>query len=55
MFSRLNNNKNKLRDCLAVCTLEAIIKSSEKFPGDFEVNQRPRHLHGEEKENILKN
>jgi len=51
MFSHLNNNKNKLRDCLAVCTVEAIIK---KFPGDFEVNQRPRHFHGEVKENILK-
>jgi len=37
-FSQLNNNKNKLRDCLAVCTLEAIIKFSEDFPGDFEVN-----------------
>jgi len=43
----LNNNidKNKLRDCLAVCTLEAtIIKSSENFSGDFEVNQSLMHL-----------
>jgi len=39
-FSCLNQNKNKLRDCLAVRTLEAIIKSSENFPGDFEANQR---------------
>jgi len=31
-FSRLNNNKNKLRDCVADSTLEAIIKSGEKFP-----------------------
>jgi len=31
-FSRWNNNKNKLRDRLAVYTLEAIIKSSENFP-----------------------
>jgi len=41
-----------------VCTveLEAIIKSSENFPGDFEVIQRPnRHLHGKVKVNILKN
>ena len=44
-FSRLNNNKNKLRDCLVECTLEAIMKSSENFPGDFEVNQRITHLH----------
>jgi len=42
----LNNNKNKLSDCLAVCTLVAIIKSSDNFPGDFEVNQRLMHLHG---------
>jgi len=27
-----------------MCTLEAIIKSSESFSGDFEVNQRIRHL-----------
>ena len=45
-FTRLNNNKNKLSDCLAVCTLEAIIKSSENFPGDFKVNQILMHLHG---------
>jgi len=43
-----------------VCTLEAIIKSSENFPGVFEVNQRGTdlgiyELHGEAKENILKN
>jgi len=37
-------DKNKLRDYLAVCTLEAIIKSSDNFSGDFEVNQRLRHL-----------
>ena len=59
-FSGLNNNKNKLRDCLAVCTSEAIIKSSENFPGVFEVNQRGKNLgiyelHGEAKEIILKN
>jgi len=45
-FSRLNNNKNKLMDCLAVCTLEAIIKPSENFSGDLEVNQRLMHFHG---------
>jgi len=31
-FSRLNNKKNKLRDCLADSTMEAIIKSGENFP-----------------------
>jgi len=46
-FSCLNNNKNKLSDCLAACTLEAIIKPSEDFPGDFEINQSLMHLHGE--------
>jgi len=45
-FSRLNNNKNKLRSRLVVCTLEAIINSSENFPGDFEINQRLAQLHG---------
>jgi len=44
-FFRLNNNKNNLKDCPAVCSLEAIMKSSENFPGDFEVNQRIIHLH----------
>jgi len=52
IFSRLNNNKNKLRDCLAVCTLEAIIKSSEKFPSDFEVKQRHAFT-WQSKENIF--
>ena len=45
-FSHLNNNKNKLSDIdhiLTVCTLEAIIKCSENFPGDFE---RLTHLRG---------
>ena len=39
-LSRLNNNKNKLMDCLTVGTSEAIIMSSKNFPGNFEVNQR---------------
>jgi len=32
------------KSCLTVCTLEAIIKSSENFSGDLAVNQRLRHL-----------
>jgi len=51
-FSRLNNNKNKLSNRLAVCTLEAIIKSSENFPGGFEVNER-HSLTWQSKENIF--
>jgi len=39
-------------DCLAVCTLEAFIKSSKNFPGDFEVNQR-RAFTWQSKENIF--
>jgi len=42
----LNNNKNKLKDRLVVCTLEAMNRSSENFPGDFEANQRLTHLCG---------
>ena len=47
-FSRLNNNKNKLKGCLAVSCVHFLeaIKSSENFPGDFEVKQRLMHLHG---------
>ena len=47
-YSRLNNNTNKLRNRLAVCTLEAIIRSSENFPHDFdfEGNKRLMHLYG---------
>jgi len=33
-----------MRLCLAVCTLKAIIKSSENFSGNFKVNQRLKHL-----------
>jgi len=29
-----------------MCTLEAIIKFSENFPGGFEVKLRLTHLHG---------
>jgi len=44
-FSRLNNNKNKLRDCLAVCNWETIIRSSENFLGDFEVKTKTYSMH----------
>ena len=34
-FSKLNNNKTKLRNKLSVKTLEAILKTSERFPSNF--------------------
>ena len=37
-----------------MCTLEAIIKVGENFPGDFEVNQRLMPLHGKVGKHILK-
>jgi len=44
---RCNNNKNKLRNRLAVCTfLKTIIKSGDNLPGDFETNQRLTDFHG---------
>jgi len=54
-FSRLNNNKNKLRDCPAVCSLEAMMKFSENFPGDFEVNQRLSIYMSKQGKHILQN
>jgi hypothetical protein len=44
-FSKVNNNKTKLQNGLAVRTLEAIIKSSEAYPTNFEVNERLTNLH----------
>ncbi|KAK4320307.1 hypothetical protein Pmani_008813 [Petrolisthes manimaculis] len=44
-FSKLNANKTKLRNSLAVQTLEAIIKTAETFPSQVNVNARLAHLH----------
>ncbi|KAK4315487.1 hypothetical protein Pmani_013402 [Petrolisthes manimaculis] len=44
-FSKLNANKTKLRNSLAVQTLEAIIKTAETFPSQVDVNARLAHLH----------
>jgi len=54
-FSRLNNNKNKLRNRLSLCTFEATVKSSENFLGDFEVNQTLVHLHGKARKTYFDN
>ena len=45
-FSKVNNKRTKLRNSLAVHTLEAIIKSCEAFPSNFEVQGRLTDLHG---------
>ena len=45
-FSKLNNNKTKLRNSLAVTTLEAIIGCSEAYKENFEPNPRLVTLHG---------
>ena len=43
-FSKVNNNKTKLQNALAVRTLEAIIKSNQAYPTNFEVNERLTNL-----------
>lgn len=44
-FSKVNANKTKLRSCLSVRTLEAIIKTAETFPSHVDVNARLTHLY----------
>ena len=44
-FSKVNNNKTKLRNSLAVRTVEAIVKVSEAFPTNFPVSARLTALH----------
>eukprot|EP00112_Aurelia_sp_Birch-Aquarium-sp1_P014236 Seg306.6 transcript_id=Seg306.6/GoldUCD/mRNA.D3Y31 product="Zinc finger protein 862" protein_id=Seg306.6/GoldUCD/D3Y31 len=44
-FSKINNNKTKLRNGLAVTTIEAIVKVSERFKKNFEVDERLVNLH----------
>lgn len=44
-FSKLNAYKTKLRSCLAVRTLEAIIKTAETFPLRVDINTRLNHLY----------
>ena len=52
-FSKVNNNKTKLQNALAVRTLEAIIKSGEAYPTNFEVNERLTNLHSEARKRYM--
>ncbi|CAM1331742.1 Uncharacterised protein r2_g4065 [Pycnogonum litorale] len=53
IFSKVNNNKTKLRNALAVRTLEGIIKSSEVFRANFEVQGRLTELHGKARKSYM--
>ena len=44
-FSKINNNKTKLRNGLAITTIEAIVKVSERFKKNFEIDERLASLH----------
>ena len=44
-FSKLNNNKTKLRNKLSVKTLESIIKTCERFPSNFVIVPSLRRLY----------
>ena len=39
-FSKINNNKTKLRNGLAITTMEAIVKVNERFKKNFEIDER---------------
>ena len=38
IFSKVKDNKTRLRDSLSVNILESIVKVSETFHGNFEIN-----------------
>eukprot|EP00794_Sanderia_malayensis_P014780 gene14780-16316_t len=44
-FSKINNNKTKLRNRLAVRTIEALIKVDEGFPSSFDISARLSSLY----------
>ena len=52
-FSKINNNKTKLRNAFGVRTMEAIVKVSEEFPGNFESNKRLVELHLKARANYM--
>jgi hypothetical protein len=52
-FSKVNNNKTRLRNALAVRTLEAVIKSSEAYPTNFEVNEKLANLHSKARKSYM--
>lgn len=54
-FSKVNNNKTKLRNALAVRTLEAIIRTSEEFPDNFDINDRLTSLHSKARSSYMGN
>lgn len=43
-FSKVNNNKTKLRSRLAVRTIEAIVRVSERFSTNFEIDEKMANL-----------
>ena len=44
-FSKINLNKTKLRNCLVIRALEAIVKVCEKFSTNFAMNDHLVRLH----------
>lgn len=52
-FSKVNNKKARLRNALAVRTLKAIIKSSEAYPSNFEVNEKLTNLHSKARKSYM--
>ena len=52
-FSKVNNNKTRLRNALAVRTVEAVIKSSEAYPTNFEVNEKLANLHSKARKSYM--
>ena len=44
-FSKINNNKTKLRTKLPISTTEAAVKVSEHFPTNFEVGNQLATVH----------
>ena len=53
-FSKLKNNRTKLRNALGVCTMEAIVKVSEEFPINFDSNKRFAELHSKARANYMR-
>ena len=51
----LNNNKTKLRNCLAVTTLEAIFGCRETFQDNFELNPRLVSLYKSSRQRYMEN
>ena len=53
LFSKINLNKTKLRNALAIQTFEAIVKVSHRFPANFEVDQKLLRLHRNARANYM--